>query len=202
MGIRFSCPNGHRLHVKEFLAGKRGVCPACGAKFVIPLPAESQPAAPQAATAAAAPRTVERTSSPSVVIPVVPPSAAAPVERPANPAATSFATHAATVEPVPPSPVATPTATPVEPSVSVGPVSAAAKYAAHRERTRRRQTALAIVLGATVIVLAAVLVWILLGGPSAVRAAPDSEKQHAAKIVRGTSFGPLNRALTASTGVV
>lgn len=36
MGIRFECPNGHKLHVKSFLAGKRGICPDCGAKFVIP----------------------------------------------------------------------------------------------------------------------------------------------------------------------
>lgn len=36
MGIRFECPNGHKLHVKTFLAGKRGICPDCGAKFVIP----------------------------------------------------------------------------------------------------------------------------------------------------------------------
>jgi hypothetical protein len=42
MGIRFSCPNGHKLNVKEFLAGKRGVCPQCGAKFIIPTPGDSQ----------------------------------------------------------------------------------------------------------------------------------------------------------------
>ena len=36
MGIRFECPNGHRLNVKAFLAGKRGICPDCDAKFVIP----------------------------------------------------------------------------------------------------------------------------------------------------------------------
>jgi hypothetical protein len=36
VGIRFHCPNGHKLHVKAFLAGKRGVCPHCGAKFTIP----------------------------------------------------------------------------------------------------------------------------------------------------------------------
>lgn len=40
MGIRFSCPNGHNLNVKTFLAGKRGVCPQCGARFVIPGPSE------------------------------------------------------------------------------------------------------------------------------------------------------------------
>jgi GYF domain 2 len=37
MGIRFFCPNGHRLHVKTFLAGKRGICPDCGLGVDIPL---------------------------------------------------------------------------------------------------------------------------------------------------------------------
>jgi hypothetical protein len=36
MGIRFSCPNGHHLHVKSFLAGKRGICPHCDVRFEIP----------------------------------------------------------------------------------------------------------------------------------------------------------------------
>lgn len=36
MGIRFECPNGHRLNVKAFLAGKRGFCPDCDAKFIVP----------------------------------------------------------------------------------------------------------------------------------------------------------------------
>ncbi|HEX4145020.1 MAG TPA: hypothetical protein VHY91_16055 [Pirellulales bacterium] len=40
MGIRFTCPNGHKLNVKPFLAGKRAVCPKCGAKMRVPL--ESQ----------------------------------------------------------------------------------------------------------------------------------------------------------------
>lgn len=36
MGIRFRCPNGHKLNVKTFQAGMRGVCPYCGAKFTVP----------------------------------------------------------------------------------------------------------------------------------------------------------------------
>ena len=36
MGIRFLCPNGHKLNVKTFLAGKRGICPHWGATFEIP----------------------------------------------------------------------------------------------------------------------------------------------------------------------
>jgi len=37
MGIKFVCPNGHKLNVKSFLAGKRGICPHCDAKFRIPM---------------------------------------------------------------------------------------------------------------------------------------------------------------------
>ena len=36
MGIRFFCPNGHKLNVKEHLAGKAGFCPECGARLIIP----------------------------------------------------------------------------------------------------------------------------------------------------------------------
>lgn len=36
MGIRFFCPNGHKLHVKSFQAGHRGICPYCGATIEIP----------------------------------------------------------------------------------------------------------------------------------------------------------------------
>ena len=36
MGIRFECPNGHRLHVKAFLAGERGICPECDVRFIVP----------------------------------------------------------------------------------------------------------------------------------------------------------------------
>jgi hypothetical protein len=43
MGIRLQCPNGHKVHVKAFLAGKRGVCPECGARFDIPLEAGTVP---------------------------------------------------------------------------------------------------------------------------------------------------------------
>jgi hypothetical protein len=36
MGIRFNCPNGHKLNVKSELAGKKAICPDCGAKLVVP----------------------------------------------------------------------------------------------------------------------------------------------------------------------
>jgi hypothetical protein len=37
MGIRFHCPNGHKLNVKAFQAGQMGICPVCGVKTQIPL---------------------------------------------------------------------------------------------------------------------------------------------------------------------
>ena len=37
MGIRFYCPNGHKLNVKTELAGKYGICPECGIRMEIPL---------------------------------------------------------------------------------------------------------------------------------------------------------------------
>jgi hypothetical protein len=37
MGIRFYCPNGHKLNVKEFQRGLKGICPHCGAAVRIPL---------------------------------------------------------------------------------------------------------------------------------------------------------------------
>jgi len=36
MGIRFYCPNGHKLNVKSFQAGRRGICPFCGVSLQIP----------------------------------------------------------------------------------------------------------------------------------------------------------------------
>ena len=36
MGIKFRCPNGHKLNVKSFLAGKKGICPHCGVSVRIP----------------------------------------------------------------------------------------------------------------------------------------------------------------------
>jgi hypothetical protein len=47
MGIRFYCPNGHRLNVKTFLAGKRGICPHCEARFRIPHESQVPKGAPK-----------------------------------------------------------------------------------------------------------------------------------------------------------
>ncbi|MDZ4820397.1 MAG: DUF4339 domain-containing protein [Planctomycetota bacterium] len=44
MGIRVACPNGHNLNVKTTLAGKRALCPKCGAQFEIPRTIAEAPA--------------------------------------------------------------------------------------------------------------------------------------------------------------
>src|SRR5687768_3987482 len=44
MGIKFHCPNGHKLNVKSFLAGKKGVCPKCGTRVRIPAVSEGDAA--------------------------------------------------------------------------------------------------------------------------------------------------------------
>ena len=49
MGIKFRCHGcDKKLHVKAFLAGKRGVCPHCGARVRIPLADEVDEGAPGA----------------------------------------------------------------------------------------------------------------------------------------------------------
>jgi len=41
MGIKFRCPDCQKkIHVKSYLAGKKGVCPTCGAKVSIPAEGE------------------------------------------------------------------------------------------------------------------------------------------------------------------
>ena len=48
MGIRFYCPEcGRRMNVKSFLAGKRGICPHCDARWEIPLGSEIPEGAPK-----------------------------------------------------------------------------------------------------------------------------------------------------------
>ena len=44
MGIRFYCPNGHKLNVKSFQAGRQGICPFCGMSVEIPVESTRQSA--------------------------------------------------------------------------------------------------------------------------------------------------------------
>lgn len=129
MGIKFLCPNGHKMNVKAFLAGKRGKCPKCGASVRIPLEApasdsgedllEAGPlstAAPQLATSQAArpvisaPAAYAATSVRPVALPAgapaLPVGAAAipvvPIGSPGYLPAAPAVTHAPTAVPTPP----------------------------------------------------------------------------------------------------
>lgn len=42
MAIEFTCPNGHKLKVKESSAGKTGRCPVCNALVRVPAPASEE----------------------------------------------------------------------------------------------------------------------------------------------------------------
>jgi tellurite resistance protein TehA-like permease len=148
MGIRFSCPNGHNLNVKTFLAGKRGVCPQCGAKFVIPIEAESQntnavqtrslnPSLIVEAISPSAVQTTMANGSPSIMIQV------ADIEALHKPAQPQFTTNLP-IAAVPPSPV-----TPV---AAAGPPS----FAKSR-RQRQIQITVSALLFLLVVVLAIVL---------------------------------------------
>jgi hypothetical protein len=53
MGIVAYCPNQHRVKVKDDLAGRKGVCPTCGARFRIPLASQPEPTRPAPAPASA-----------------------------------------------------------------------------------------------------------------------------------------------------
>ena len=50
MGIVSFCPQGHRVKVKDHLAGKKGVCPTCGSRFRIPLASTAAPTTSPAET--------------------------------------------------------------------------------------------------------------------------------------------------------
>ncbi len=56
MGIRFFCPNGHKLHVKGFQAGRRGICPHCGESMDIPLQSTRPSSRHSASERSSAPR--------------------------------------------------------------------------------------------------------------------------------------------------
>jgi len=67
MGIVAYCPHGHRMKVKDELAGRKGICPECGTRFRIPH--ESRPevavlAAEPVPAVAVAPRAASPTGHP------------------------------------------------------------------------------------------------------------------------------------------
>jgi GYF domain 2 len=85
MGIRFLCPTcGHRLNVKGFLAGKRGVCPQCGAGLDIPLESQiKQDASGKGSEEASDPADLIKSSSPVVgVVQLADPQATSDTDEP------------------------------------------------------------------------------------------------------------------------
>jgi hypothetical protein len=181
MGIRFSCPNGHPLHVKEHLAGKRGICPSCGAKFVIPAANDSPEARSVPLPAGASVSTVAGAASqaekPSVVIPLAEEPPAAPISS--SPAQQAEVFRPPTDRGIPVVEAALPAGPhSVVVTETEQPIAPAIKYVAHRERIRRNRTRVAILLLVAVIVLAAVLIWMLVAGPVALGSNVISSAMH------------------------
>ena len=176
MGIRFSCPNGHKLNVKDHLAGKRGICPSCRATFLIPIASQAREPATVAGESATATATSLHFSadatpgSKSVVIPVVDPAmrAAPGLSRAAGASAASTVTAAETPRAAV---FATDVAIPQRVAAGDIPEASSARFIARRMRSRRNQTAIAIALLIAVILLAVVLMWVLSRGPEAIDSA-------------------------------
>jgi hypothetical protein len=162
MGIRFNCPNGHKLNVKEFLAGKRGVCPQCGAKFIIPTPAEGadmevpQPVGVGLSQSVEIPvspvpsqQVASTSASPSIIISVTdidlaPPELGVPPEI--------RGTQIPVADALPASIVAVPTPIEAQPEVAT---------TSQRERSRRNQIVISLLLLGLVVLLAGILIWVL-----------------------------------------
>jgi hypothetical protein len=136
MGIRFFCQEcNKRLNVKGFLAGKRGVCPHCGAKVDIPWESQSEggasPAiAPRSVAAATAPvngsgfgAALGTTTAPASPFPAITPTRVLPMSGPAPVSAPDSAAEPAPADipgakPLQPAAQpAAPTATPVAKAV-------------------------------------------------------------------------------------
>jgi hypothetical protein len=170
MGIRFSCPSGHKLHVKEFLAGKRGVCPHCGAKFQIPAAQEepgNRSGSGDALTASGI-AAVSDTASHSVIISVTDEPRGATVKKhKSSPPDQS-------TEPAPSASTADAIVLPPPPSINPADIPSSSptiRYPSRRERLRRKQLTSAIVLLIAVIVLALLLIWVLQSGTAQTSAA-------------------------------
>jgi hypothetical protein len=149
MGIRFTCPNGHKLHVKEFLAGRKGICPQCGTKILIP----NAEAEGQSGTISSHAGSRTGTASPSIIIAVAESQEVSSAPGMSIPGEVQ-------VEP-PPVPAESTRLSFDPATIPDSPSSPAARYVAQRERNRRNQVTLAIVLLIGVIVLAIVLILVL-----------------------------------------
>ena len=150
MGIRFLCSScGHKLNVKSFLAGKRGVCPQCGCGLDIPLESQISKQAPHAganggATAASATAPVvtvppldvvtdRESAAPQISVPTAaprekvkkPPSRSAAAEEPTLPAIGAGSDSGPLSVPMKPAQPIQP-AVPVQPAQPIQPEAAVA----------------------------------------------------------------------------
>jgi hypothetical protein len=174
MGIRFKCPNGHKINVKAFLAGKRALCPECGAKVVVPFESQTAPtlsAMPAPANTATGATTVGANGTATVKRP----AASASVAAPASTAAPVVAATIAPAAPLNPAPI----------------VATAAPVSAHAPRPITSPSFNANLAAAAEIVSAPVIP----GSPAAPPGSPDpiAEAPQAVWYVRprtGGQFGP------------
>jgi hypothetical protein len=181
MGIRFLCPNGHKLNVKTFLAGKRAICPDCGARVLVPnAPQQSvqQVSAPVSLNVAANRENAEwmDSTAPSVILSlaaseVAPASGVADVLSPAETSLPESIIAATTVHHAPA-------------TVETKPEDVAAGL--QRDRTRRNQMLVVFGLLLVVVMLAGVLVWVLKRSAS-----PPATEQAEPTTTQSTTFVPV-----------
>jgi hypothetical protein len=167
MGIRFLCPNGHKLNVKSFLAGKRALCPQCGAKVLVP---DSPAPVPEASASAGEVVAAQRAAGEQPAVPPqassTPPSVLIALAEDESVTPDGAASEAFVVPTLPIGPPPTPDAIKIAPDPMPAPAEPIAMlpdvaYNLHRARNRRNQWRIAIALVVLVVVLAIVLIWVL-----------------------------------------
>lgn len=169
MGIRFSCPKGHKLNVKLELAGKRAICPECGARMQIPdlqeLSIDGPPPIANVASSgkspadATWPAITDSTSSVTIALETAVPPVTNEPSPPLSPLPLA-AQPPARKEPALDLPTSVVPARP--PVVSaLEPPSLEDQYQLRRERRRRNQAIFAVVLMFMVVALGVTLVWVL-----------------------------------------
>lgn len=102
VGIRFFCPNGHKLNVKDFQAGRKGICPFCGAKVQIPTESTRPPSKRARKSKGKPPPTAG--APPEGTIPVATPVSASGGSPPAGPSASQPSSAIAQSAPIPDQP--------------------------------------------------------------------------------------------------
>jgi hypothetical protein len=132
MGIRFYCPNGHKMNVKEFQAGLTGLCPNCGVKVQIPLTStrpstrhregESPQSSPKAVAAGSAAASPVAPVTPEWLAAAISPAESAQQAGSAagNSTANSYASAPVTFSAAPSAPAAS-----AAPAAAVDPLTAA-----------------------------------------------------------------------------